>query len=559
MNNRPIKYFLYARKSSESEDRQVQSIDDQTSLLKELAKRQGLKIVKIYTESKSAKMPNARPLFTEMVKSIEKGEADGILCWAMNRLFRNPVDQGTIGWMLQSGKIKSIQTIDKTYLPDDNVLLFNVEGGMANQYIIDLRKMCKRGMQSKIQKGWRPGLPPLGYINNKEDKTIEVETKSFDLIRKMWDLLLAGTHNPSEILDLANNHWGLRTTLHKRRGGLKLSKSGIYKMFTSVFYTGMFNYGGNLYEGKHKPMISVDEYDKAQLILGLKGKPRNITHQLDYTGVFRCGICDSMITATKKTKFIKQNQAYKSYIYYHCTRKKISTTCDNSIQKPITKTKFEKLILDEIGKYEIHEEILKLIFEYSDQSSENDSLLFEKKYESQLRAKQKAEMELEKLNRQFYREMVDEEFFIKEKKQLQSTIEKLGYKLKNENLFQPNLNEQVKKAFKFAKLAKYHLQKGNAKTKRVILNKLGSNWKVIGNKLDYIRAEWAIPIQEFSCSLNTKNGRLEPKNKLIKQGYNAQNRALSTQLCNTVDAVRTAIKDDLEVIPSFDIPEISEG
>ena len=115
-NNQKIKYFLYARKSSESEDRQVQSIDDQINRLKQLATGLNLDIKKIYTEAKSAKKPNNRPIFEEMMQRIENGDADGILCWQINRLSRNPIDSGKISWLLQQGIIKSIQTIDRQYL-----------------------------------------------------------------------------------------------------------------------------------------------------------------------------------------------------------------------------------------------------------------------------------------------------------------------------------------------------------------------------------------------------------------------------------------------------------
>jgi site-specific DNA recombinase len=114
-NNDKITYFLYARKSSESEDRQIQSIDDQISRLKELANNLGISIIEILQEAKTAKKPYCRPVFTDMLERIEKGEAQGILCWQINRLSRNPVDSGTLGWMLQQGALKSIQTIDREY------------------------------------------------------------------------------------------------------------------------------------------------------------------------------------------------------------------------------------------------------------------------------------------------------------------------------------------------------------------------------------------------------------------------------------------------------------
>ena len=100
-NNIPkIKYFLYARKSSESEDRQVASIESQISELKKLAAREGLEIVDVLYESKSAKAPG-RSVFNQMIERIYKGDGRGILGWKLDRLARNPVDGGNINWMLQ--------------------------------------------------------------------------------------------------------------------------------------------------------------------------------------------------------------------------------------------------------------------------------------------------------------------------------------------------------------------------------------------------------------------------------------------------------------------------
>jgi len=214
-----INYFLYARKSSSSEDRQVQSIDDQVNRLKKLAIDLNLDIKKIYTEAKSAKKPNNRPIFDEMLQRVEDGEADGILCWQINRLSRNPIDSGKLSWLLQRGVLKSIQTIDRQYLPDDNVLLFNVESGMANQFIIDLRINTKRGVEGKLQRGWLPSRAPLGYLNDKLEKVITKDPGRFSIVRKMWDLMLTGSYTPPKILEIANNEWGLRTVKYKKEGG----------------------------------------------------------------------------------------------------------------------------------------------------------------------------------------------------------------------------------------------------------------------------------------------------------------------------------------------------
>ena len=161
-----LRYIIYCRKSSEAEDKQVQSIESQLNELKRLAERLNLSVIDVFTESKSAKSPG-RPIFNNILKKITQGKADGVICWKLDRLARNPIDGGLIIWMLQKGIIKHIQSFDRGYYPEDNVLLMNIEFGMANQYVLDLSVNVKRGMRQKVSEGWLPHRPPLGYLNNK--------------------------------------------------------------------------------------------------------------------------------------------------------------------------------------------------------------------------------------------------------------------------------------------------------------------------------------------------------------------------------------------------------
>src|SRR3989344_9704096 len=84
-------YFLYARKSTDVEDKQVLYIDAQLSELRSLAKREGLAIAAEFVEKQSAKKPGS-PVFNDMLRRINSDEAQGIVCWKIDRLARNPVD-----------------------------------------------------------------------------------------------------------------------------------------------------------------------------------------------------------------------------------------------------------------------------------------------------------------------------------------------------------------------------------------------------------------------------------------------------------------------------------
>ena len=92
----PTRAFIYARKSTDNEDRQVYSIDHQLKELRELAARHNIFVVAELEESQTAKYPG-RPVFNEMIARIRKGEANIILAWHPDRLARNGVDGSAIG------------------------------------------------------------------------------------------------------------------------------------------------------------------------------------------------------------------------------------------------------------------------------------------------------------------------------------------------------------------------------------------------------------------------------------------------------------------------------
>ena len=273
-------YFIYCRKSSEAEDRQVLSIESQTRELEQIAAKLSLPIMEILTESKSAKEPG-RPVFNQMMQRLYRGEAAGIICWKLDRLARNPVDGGSVIWAIKQHGIR-VRTPAQSYArEDDNIMLMYIEFGMAQKYVDDLSKNVKRGLKTKAEKGWYPNTPPWGYLSNKVRLTGETnvvkDPERFPIVRQMWDLMLTGCYNPTEILTLANTKWGFRTRLARRQGGKELSRSAIYKLFARPFYYGWFEFppGSDVWhKGNHEPMVTEAEYDRVQTLLGRSGNPR---------------------------------------------------------------------------------------------------------------------------------------------------------------------------------------------------------------------------------------------------------------------------------------------
>ena len=180
-------YFLYARKSTDVEDKQVRSIEDQLAVLRALAKQEGLTIVHEFVEKQSAQIPG-RPVFDDMLLGLKRVKLKGLSAGNSTGLARNPVDGGQISWLLQLGIIQHIQTNERSYRPTDNVLMMSVEFGMANQYILDLSSNTKRGLYQKAERGDYPGLAPLGYINDPRTKKVILDIRQGKALKEAFEL-----------------------------------------------------------------------------------------------------------------------------------------------------------------------------------------------------------------------------------------------------------------------------------------------------------------------------------------------------------------------------------
>jgi site-specific DNA recombinase len=339
-----MRAFLYCRKSSESEDRQVMSLDAQETELRRLAERDGIEVVKVVRESMSAKAPG-RPLFMEMLREIGDGSVDSILCWKLDRLARNPVDGGSISWLLQQNQLRAIITHERTYLPSDNVLLMSVEFGMSNQYIRDLSANVKRGNREKLRRGEWPNRAPYGYRNDRNTKTLVVHPAEAVNVRKIYELYNAGTYS---IKDIAKS--------------LGMYKSQVAKILERSMYCGAMVADGIEYEGKYEPLISRQTFDLAQEVKnGVRVSPlRPKSLFFPFRGFLQCGECGCRLTATKKKG---------RYDYYYCTNGKGG--CSQHMNY-LTESDTTKLVSTVLGDIPFDTETIEIMYEAARERLETD-------------------------------------------------------------------------------------------------------------------------------------------------------------------------------------------
>src|SRR5262249_38264849 len=156
-------------------------------------------------------------IFEQMLKGIERGKASGIIAWHPDRLARNSVDGGRIIYLLDRGLLKDLKFA--TFGFENNSqgkFMLSIIFGYSKYYVDSLSENVRRGNRTKVKNGWFPNRPPIGYLNDRTTNTIVPDPERFDIVRKLWDLMLTGSYSPHRLCEIARDSLGLRTIKRKR-------------------------------------------------------------------------------------------------------------------------------------------------------------------------------------------------------------------------------------------------------------------------------------------------------------------------------------------------------
>jgi len=346
-------YAVYARKSSETEDRQVQSIDRQLEELNEIIDHEGLIVHKeVFTEKQSAFSPG-REHFRRMVELTENGTVNAWMCWHVNRLSRNPRDAGEVLYLMDQGKLHHVRTKDKIYFntPSDKLML-NIELTFSKKDSDDKSIMVRSGMDRRHRRGYPNGFPPVGYrLGDQGIKGAsywEADPERFEMVRTLFRSYLKGIHSITSLHELSCE-LGLTSIRRKKVGGVSIPRSSIYKhVLKNPVYAGFFyGHDGKRYElAPDVPrMITEVEFQRIGEMLGGNSTPRT-GRKAAYAGIVKgingehigadfkfqvvcdCGQKFSYINRDScprcHTKIVNMRcPQYRSYTYYYAPERKL--------------------------------------------------------------------------------------------------------------------------------------------------------------------------------------------------------------------------------------------
>ena len=302
------KYFLYIRKSTDEEGRQVLSLEAQLHELKEFAKKNDLEIIESFVEKKTAKIPG-REVFNAMLDKIDANlpHPIGIISWNTDRLSRNSVDAGRIIYLLDTGKLVDLKFPSFAFenTPSGKFFL-SISLSNAKYYVDNLSENVSRGNRAKLRRGEWPGSKPFGYVYDHRLRNIVPEPREAKIVRQVFQEYATGNYGLESI----------SARLAELSDKKERSNYGIECLLTNELYIGIMKWSGESYEGKYKPIITQQLFAKVQETLNNRRRPRKSKkrHDFPFVRLFHCS-CGSMFTA----QFAKGNGGL--YRYYRCTKK----------------------------------------------------------------------------------------------------------------------------------------------------------------------------------------------------------------------------------------------
>ncbi len=510
-NKDKIKYFAYLRKSSEDKEKQALSIPAQRAKLIEMFGDLDIEFVE---EERSAFIPHNRPKFSDMLLRTRSGERQGLLAWHPDRLSRNEVDASSLTYMLRTGEISDLKFATYHFENNSPEGIWMLQMALSQSQYESAKKGrdVKRGLEQKAKMGTYPAPAPIGYLNDKYEergkKKVYTDKERFPLLRRMVDLMLTGNYTPPQILEIANEEWGFRGP-----NGKKMARSSIYNLFTRTFYYGEFEYpvgSGLWYTGTHEPLMTRDEYDRIQFLLGRKGNPRpHSRHDLVYRGPIHCGECGALITAEEKLKKLAKG-GVAHYTYYHCTKRKYP----NCSQLSIEEKELEKQIAKELAALQIPADFKKWAVARLKEMNAQEVEDREKISGNQRREYDACVRKIDNLIDMRANSEIDEREFRERKEILLAEKNRLWAYLKDTDKRVENWLEIAERGFNFAETSVAVFNKAQQKqlleVKRDIFNALGSDYTLKDGKLTISLDNLLFPIRNSADEVRRITAALEP-------------------------------------------------
>lgn len=331
---------IYIRVSTEDQAREGYSLEVQREHLEEFAKREGYEVYKVYCDEGISAYSTRRPALQNLIKDAKEKKFSLVIAYKIDRFSRNLKDLLMLVDELSSygvGFKSATEPFDTT--TSAGKLMFQQLGSFAEFERNRISERVMPGMLKAVQQGIWMGarFAPFGYTYNKVKKLLEIEKREADIVKLIYSMYLSGksTH------DIVNhlNRYG-----YKSRSGIKFYNKFICDVLKNRIYTGQLVWNKKHYDkdqktkkhykyirndpskhiiaqGKHQPIISLEDFEKVQQIMADKKRtwrPRVKDSQYLLTGLLSCAKCNTLYSGNLAISNHRTNAKKR---WYRCSGK----------------------------------------------------------------------------------------------------------------------------------------------------------------------------------------------------------------------------------------------
>ena len=453
---------------------------------------------------------------------------------------------------MDEGKLLEIRTASRIVrnTPDDKFLL-TLEFGISKKDSDDKSVAVKRGLEKKLRDGWRPGVAPVGYLNDKGTESgfrrILSDPDRFPFIKKIFQLFHEERTSVIEIQRIAKDEWSFRTRQKKRSGGKPLTIGMIYWMLSNPFYCGKFEYpkgSGRWHDGNHQKAVQPAVFDEIQHMLGRRSPYKLKNHEFAFSGLIRCGVCASGVVAEEKWQVIckscklkfpltrknqvqctrchtliseMENPKVLHYIYYRCGKKKNRFCLERSVRvdrlEDQVKGKLELLNIPACFMEWAIEQVYKMNDAQTDvQKATVDAA--EREYKNcKLKLQNLLQLKISPANSDG--SLLSDEAYKEEKQLLEAELNTIEKQRKGGTGDIHDANEKTIRVLSFAMRAKKRFDTDDVKRKREIFMGLGLNPTLQERKVRFDSPKYLFTIQKMKADIENDERWVAPTEEVI--------------------------------------------
>lgn len=451
-----MKCFAYIRVSTAKQRDQGASLEAQRDAIERYARRHELTVTRWFTETKTA-ASQGRTEFTKLIKLLRKGEAEGAIVHKIDRSARNLKDWSDFIGLMDYGVAIHVASESLDLHSRGGRLSADIQAVVAADYIRNLKMEAEKGIRARYRQGILPGMAPIGYLNNGSGKLKTVDPVMGPLVRELFQRYATGKYSLRSLMKTMNG-LGLRS-----RRGKPLTVNGVSRILNQPFYTGqiLVKRTGEVFEGKHEPLISTSLFNACQDLLNGRTKHRSYRHRYTYSRLLKCALCGYSLIAERQ----------KDHVYYRCHTKgcAVKTMRQELIEQALGH-QIRDMSIKPKHRVALQARIEELVGHHTQGASARKQALVLERDRIQARVDRLTDLLLD--------DVLDEEAYRTKKRSLLDRLLQINEKLQQPDADAERILQRIWRYLELAETAWLSYETGNPERKRQIIESVTSNLRV---------------------------------------------------------------------------------